>query len=218
MMEEKILTKGVCNTCKELLSIRAAKNHIIKCLQQDTKDAPDAFLVKVQWPQRNPLYWLYLSVPYKSKLAALDLFLRKTWLECCGHLSQFIIDRKRYSSDCEDNVFGGYEEFPLSIRSEQVLMPGLKFMHEYDFGSTTELLLEVVGVIKATVNKKIGVIMQNQEPQFNCTSCGEKAIMIDSLNGDYFCPSCVEEEEDDDERYLLPLVNSPRTGVCGYVG
>lgn len=44
---------------------------------------------KSAWPHKNPIYRLYLSVPFKLKLENLDHFLRETWLECCGHLSQF---------------------------------------------------------------------------------------------------------------------------------
>lgn len=214
-MNKKIVTQGICSKCKEIVSTRAAKSHITKCLNQDIKDASDAFLIKVQWPHENPIYWLYLSVPFKSKLEDLDDFLRKIWLDCCSHLSQFTIDHKRYSSHFEPNAFSRFEEFSMSIRSEKVLVPGLKFTHEYDFGSTTELLLEVVGLIKSLDSKEIKVIVQNQEPEFKCTSCGKKAEMISSTEGECFCKSCVDE--DDDELYLLPLVNSPRTGVCGYV-
>ncbi|MBA3721244.1 MAG: hypothetical protein H0W88_02450 [Parachlamydiaceae bacterium] len=198
------------------MSTRAAKSHIDKCLNQGIEDSPNAFLIKVQWPHKNPIYWLYLSVPFKSKLEDLDHFLREIWLECCGHLSQFTIDHKRYSSDFEPNPFSPFEEFSMSIRSEEILVTSLKFTHEYDFGSTTELLLEVVGLIKAEASNEIRVIVQNQEPQFKCASCGKKAKMISSTEGDCFCKSCVVK--DDDELYLLPLVNSPRTGVCGYVG
>lgn len=214
-MNEKIVTKGICNRCKEIVSTRAAKGHINKCLNQ-SGDSLDAFLIKVQWPHKNPIYWLYLSMSFKSKLEDLDLFLREIWLDCCSHLSQFTIDHKKYSSYFEPSPFSWFEEFSMSIRSEKVLVPGLKFTHEYDFGSTTELLLEVVGLIKAVVSKEIKVIVQNQEPEFKCASCGKKAEMISSTQGECFCKFCVDEE--DDELYLLPLVNSPRTGVCGYVG
>lgn len=215
-MNEKITTKGICNKCKEIVSTRSAKTHITKCFDQATENTPDAFLVKVQWPHKNPIYWLYLSVPFKSKLGNLDLFLREIWLDCCSHLSQFTINHKRYSSDFEPSLFPMFEEFSMSIWTEKVLIPGLKFTHEYDFGSTTELLLEVVGLIKALTSKEIKVIIRNQEPEFKCISCDKKAEMIDS-QGDCFCKSCIEEE-DGDELYLLPLVNSPRTGVCGYAG
>lgn len=215
-MNEKIVTQGVCNKCNEIISRRAAKSHINKCLNQENKDAPDAFLIKVQWPHTNPIYWMYLSVPFKSRLQDLDLFLRRIWLECCDHLSQFRIDHKRYLSYFQSNVFSRSEEFSMAIRSEKVLMPGLKFTHEYDFGSTTELLLEVVGLINAVDSKEVKVIVQNQEPEFKCVSCGKKATVINIFEDDCFCESCIDEE--DDELYLLPLVNSPRTGVCGYVG
>ena len=215
-MNEKIVTQGICNKCKDIVSIRSAKNHINKCLNSENKDTPDAFLLKVQWPHKNPIYWLYLSLPFKLKLEVLDQFLRDLWLECCGHLSQFTINHKRYSSDFESNQFSTFEEFSMSIQSEKVLVPGLKFTHEYDFGYTTVLLLEVGGLVKSTTNKQIKIIVQNQEPEFKCAFCDKKAELVSSSEGEYFCKSCVEE--DDEELYLLPLVNSPRTGVCGYVG
>lgn len=197
------------------MSKTSAKSHVAKCLDQTGGISPDTFIVKVQWPHKNPIYWLYLSVPFKSMLEELDLFLREIWLECCSHLSQFIINQKRYSSDFESNPYSLFEEFPMSIRNEKVLTLGLKFTHEYDFGSTTELLLEVVGLIKAVDNKEIKLLIQNQEPEFKCVSCGKRAEMVSSVGEGCFCGSCVEE--DDEELYLSPLVNSPRTGVCGYV-
>lgn len=214
-MNEKIVTKGICYRCKQLVTKNNAKSHISKCFSLSEAPPVDAFIVKAQWPHKNPIYWLYLSVPFKSKLEDLDHFLREIWLECCGHLSQFTINRKRYSSYFEPNPFWPFEEFSMSIRNDKVLIPGLKFTYEYDFGSTTELLLEVVGQIKTETAKEIGIMVRNQEPEFKCVSCDEKAEVISTSEGDCFCESCVEE---DDDFYLLPLVNSPRTGVCGYAG
>lgn len=214
-MTEKIVTKGVCKRCKEVVSTRGAKGHIAKCVPQVIH--PDAYLIKVQWPHKNPIYWMYLSVPFKSELEDLDRFLREIWLECCGHLSQFRIGQKLYSSFFEPNPFFRFEEFSMSVQCKEVLLPGLKFMHEYDMGTTTELFLEVVGLIKAETANKIRVLVQNQEPEFKCESCGEKAAFVSSSEGYCICESCVEDE-DEEEGFLLPLVNSPRTGVCGYVG
>src|SRR5436190_20896411 len=118
-MNEKIVTQGICNKCKEITSTRAAKGHINKCLYQGSEDSPDAFLIKVQWPHKNPIYWLYLSVPFKTNLEDLDHFLREIWLECCGHLSQFTIDHKMYSSCFEPNPFSRFEEFSMCIQSEK---------------------------------------------------------------------------------------------------
>ena len=39
-------------------------------------------------------YWMYLEVPANTILRRLDNFLRDTWVECCGHMSMFVIDGK----------------------------------------------------------------------------------------------------------------------------
>lgn len=215
-MDEKNVTKGVCSICNSVVSRAGAKSHINKCLDQVDESATDAFLIKVQWPHKNPIYWLYLSVPFKSTLEKLDSYLRNVWLECCGHLSQFVINHKRYSSDFEPDPYLSYLEFPMTIRCDKVLFPDVKFIHEYDFGTTTELLLEVVGVIKSVSKNKIELVMRNQEPTFICSFCDKKAAFVCAQNEYRFCNDCVDF--DDERLYLLPLLNSPRTGVCGYGG
>jgi hypothetical protein len=34
----------------------------------------------------------------------------------------------------------------------------------------------------------------------------------------WFCERCAEENDLNTEEMTLPVVNSPRTGVCGYTG
>ncbi len=147
-MNKKIVTQGVCNNCKELISKKSAKSHVQECFAQNESYKTDAFLIKVQWPHKNPIYWIYLAVQFKSTLEHIDDFLRETWLECCSHLSQSTINHNKYSSFLEPDCYSIIEEFPMTISCDKILVPGLKFIHEYDFGSTTELLLEVVGLIK----------------------------------------------------------------------
>jgi hypothetical protein len=217
-MNEKIVTAGVCNKCKKIITKNSARSHINKCFGLREVETVDAFLIKVQWPHKNPIYWIYFATPFKFTLEDIDNFLRETWLECCDHLSQFTISGKRYCCNLERdyvlNPYLSFEELSMSIPIEKVLTLGLKFIHEYDFGSTTELLLEVVGLIKTEFPKKINVMIRNQEPEFDCVECGEKAVLICSNDDEEFlCISCAEDDE-----YLLPLVNSPRTGVCGYAG
>lgn len=214
-MNEKIVTKGVCSKCQEIISRSAAKRHISSCFDS-IGNSSNAFLLNIQWPHKKPIYWLYLSVPFKSTLEDLDSFLRDIWLDCCSHLSMFTINKMRYSSDFMSDSFWPVEEESMSIRTDKVLTPGLKFIHEYDFGSTTELLLEVVGLIKAIDSKEIAIIIRNEEPEITCVSCKKKATLISSTENGCFCESCADVN--DEELYLLPLVNSPRTGVCGYTG
>ena len=34
-------------------------------------------------------FWLDMAVRHDAKLTDIDRFLRRTWLECCGHMSEF---------------------------------------------------------------------------------------------------------------------------------
>lgn len=38
------------------------------------------------------LYYIYAIVRKKCKLNDIDKFLKNTWCECCGHLSEFTIE------------------------------------------------------------------------------------------------------------------------------
>jgi len=64
------------------------------------------------------------------------------------------------------------------------------------------------------------LLAQNEPPPWECTECGKPATRI-QVSGwglepeSLFCDSCAGE---DDEEGYLPLVNSPRTGICGYCG
>ncbi|BCL80655.1 hypothetical protein ccbrp13_31200 [Ktedonobacteria bacterium brp13] len=42
------------------------------------------------------MYWMHLEVSTGATLADLDHFLRKSWLECYGHLSAFEIGNQSY--------------------------------------------------------------------------------------------------------------------------
>jgi hypothetical protein len=39
-------------------------------------------------------YWLHLHADERATFKTLDTFLRKLWLECCGHMSEFFIGRQ----------------------------------------------------------------------------------------------------------------------------
>lgn len=70
-------------------------------------------------------YWLYVDIPVNRTLSVLDTFLRKIWLECCGHMSGF-------RGAGKGTKLGSLE-------------PGYQFIHEYDYGDTTETLVTVIG-------------------------------------------------------------------------
>ena len=107
---------------------------------------------------------MHLDLPGNAALADLDSFLRRTWLECCGHLSAFNIGGASYSSDAEmiSGSFWNSGDKSMNVRLDKVLSPGTKFSHEYDFGTTTELSLKVVSEREGEVKgKSIQVLARN---------------------------------------------------------
>jgi hypothetical protein len=67
---------------------------------------------------------------------------------------------------------------------------------------------------------EIIVMARNDPPALLCHLCGKPATYVkaesDALAESGLCAEHAQEQEDLDE--LLPVVNSPRIGVCGYTG
>jgi hypothetical protein len=202
-------TKGTCSECGAQLTVRTAKKHLLACMKKrETAEQPSRlFLIKVEgYGYGNYHYWIYLLMPEEAKLRDLDKFLRKTWLECCGHLSQFRIGRG----------------ITIAMGKElgDVLQPSLEFLYDYDFGSTTTLKVSLAGIGGGTMKKgKVELVARNDAPSPKCDQCGEKATLICPQCMDdgvgWLCPSC-SGKHDCGLGSFLPFVNSPRAGVCGY--
>jgi hypothetical protein len=68
--------------------------------------------------------------------------------------------------------------------------------------------------------KKVEILARNDPPEIKCSHCDNLAAHI-CVECDYdncwLCDDCAEDHECGEDM-LLPVVNSPRTGVCGYVG
>lgn len=145
------------------------------------------------------------------------MFLREVWLECCGHLSEFTIRGVRYSSYEEQDDFWGDAPESMAIPLSKVMDKNDKFEYVYDFGSSTELNLQVISSRKGAVNESIRVLARNNPPLFECIKCKGSATQICQECYENYCDECLKIHECEDD-YAMPIVNSPRTGVCGYVG
>ena len=220
-------SKGQCNLCGGTFSKSAMSKHLKSCKQKQTDAAtssPDqvsrneqVFHLVVE-DRYSPDYWLHFEVPADANLAVLDRFLRDIWLECCGHMSMFTIQDKRYSVA----PMAEFDEKSMKAKLDKLLMPGMKFYHEYDFGSTTHLRLKVVSKeIKEINDKSVEVLARNEPPSYPCESCDKAATFVCSqciYSGEgCLCDECAAEHECGEDM-LLPIVNSPRVGVCGYTG
>ena len=196
--------EGNCYICGKTLGKTAMKNHILK---EHASGEEVCFLLKIEgaWLKE---YWLYVDVPKNKTLAAVDTFLRKIWLECCGHMSVFYA--------------GKYNEVPKAQKLD-LFEAGGKLTHEYDMGTTTECLITFAGeTLRPKQRSAVRLLARNAAPVFECASCGKPAAYIcrecmfdDSTNPNY-CEACAEKHEHSE--MLLEITNSPRSGECGYTG
>jgi len=111
----------------------------------------------------------------------------------------------------------------MGAKLGDVLQPGVKFGYEYDFGTTTELALKVVGERAGALKAKtVEILARNDQPPINCGVCGKPATQVCTqcmFEGPeaWLCDEHAEEHECGTD-YFLPVVNSPRVGMCGYTG
>jgi hypothetical protein len=112
------------------------------------------------------------------------------------------------------------EEKGMGAPLGQVVDVGDKFSYEYDFGFTTELALKVVGFWNQDKPKgAVQLLARNEPPQIACVQCEtQPATQICTQCEDaWLCESCAAAHGCGEEM-LLPVVNSPRVGVCAYTG
>ena len=202
-------SRGTCVLCNTEMGKAQMVRHLEKH-RVEQADAPGPCATRwhvIVEGAYAPEYWLHLDIRADATLKKLDSFLRTIWLECCGHMSQFTV--------------GPYGGQPLGMAREigPTFTTGLSFHHEYDFGSTTELNIRVLSEHKGDLSKEaIQLLARNTPPVIACEKCGQPAIWLGGdWEGEYreLCAACCDEEM---QQQLLPVVNSPRAGVCGYKG
>src|SRR3989338_4387620 len=209
-MKEEIISRGDCRICKKEFSQSGIKRHVLSCNKDNGKEK--VFLIKAE---AGP-FWVYFDIEAKKNLKQLDRFLRDLWLECCGHLSAFTINNQRYSI-YEQEL--DYDEKSMNVKLKEILKPNLKFDYEYDFGTTTKLSLECLKEKEG--NKGINIIARNDSINFKCEKCSARAeescVQCIWDGGGFVCKKCSKQHKCV-EPYFLPIVNSPRIGMCGFTG
>ena len=199
---------GHCKACGARAAKSAMSAHLRKCLPATTGAGRSELQLIRAHAQGAPMFWLDCAVVPAAKLKDLDTLLRRTWLECCGHLSEF------YGA--------GRRKISMNTRISQALdLEGNRLDYEYDFGSTTALVMTLTGVVEAGSSKAVRVVARNEPPTWPCDVCGQPATAVctqcmDEEGG--FCCSAHAEKHACGDEMLLPVVNSPRMGVCAYTG
>jgi len=214
-------TRGVCAFCGREMAKGGLTRHLSSCeaRQAAIKEA-DAGPGQTQTLHHlqvldawNGSFWLHLEMNGSATLRDLDSYLRAIWLECCGHLSQF--------------SFGGWtgNEIPKSRKIEQVLKMGVELTHIYDFGTSSETLIRVMRTRKGKplTQHPIKLVARNNPPETTCTECDQPAswccleCVFEYDQPGFLCAEHMEVHPHQDYE-IIPLVNSPRFGLCAYRG
>ena len=141
--------KGKCYFCNKELTERTIKRHMKSCpvmngIIEDEKAncslIRNQYIIAVRPKENKDKYCMYISMDGNLALSYLDKLLRDIWVECCNHLSMFKINGVIYYKD------------NMNASIKDILALSDKIGYEYDFGSTTELELEVVDIIEVTTN------------------------------------------------------------------
>ena len=169
------------------------------------KKQRNQFIIAIKPKYAGNEYCIYLSIAGTLGLVHIDQFIRDIWVECCGHLSGFKIKGKFY------------QDHSMNTKLNDILDVDEKFEYEYDFGSTTHLILEVVDIIQVPSSfSQIEIIARNHEIKHECEICGAEAKYFNYEKDEWECENCIDE--DDDMISEFDYCNSPRDGVCGYEG
>ena len=207
-----------------------------------------SFLVKVEPDKSwgTTLYFLSLWIDGETTMDTFDSFLRAIWLECCGHASAFQDPKRSGSGGGMWDIMDAYElldkgneeeynrimedctgQIPMSTEVKDALYKGLALDYEYDFGSTTSLTITAMEQYPMKAVQDIVLLSRNEPLQIMCSGCGKvPATQICTVcawdGGGVFCNKCAKKHAKECEDFAdyasMPVVNSPRMGVCAYEG
>lgn len=207
--------KGTCYFCQKQYAKGGLTRHLKSCAARRSANtaakgkSQTLYHLRASEAHGAP-FWLDLEVRSAAKLADIDSYLRTIWLECCGHLSCFAVERWG-----DELAMGGKVGAIFSRLGGAV--------HQYDFGSTSETVIQVMGTREGVPLSKhpIYLMARNNMPDAPCIECGEQAefmciecVYEDDENG-YLCAKHVDAHPHDEYGEPQELLNSPRVGMCG---
>ena len=212
-MQEKYYSEGVCLFCGQKYSQQNISRHLATHLaKMEKEEAAKPTKTYCHVGVRSHEMFLQLLVEGDTDMETIDYFLRNIWLECCGHMSGF-----------RDKSF----EIEMDEQAENVIIPGREIYHDYDYGTTTTVLMKGYKHYQLSPQEEIVLLSRNEPLEILCGSCNRApatsicTVCWYDMNA-FFCNSCAKKHarecSDFDDYANLPVVNSPRMGECGYAG
>ena len=222
---------GICALCGKRTTKAGMLRHLSSCLaEHEPSRGKDARLFRLRIEDAySTIFWMDVEIKATATLEVLDDFLRQEWLECCGHLSAFYIDEDTYMVPSayrmeQFGLFADPNERSMKAKLGGILSKGSRFQHVYDFGTSTDLKLRVADERQGRVGSEpVRLLSLNEAPVWEWEVCGEEASWICTFciyerQNPFYCELHSEDHDCEESEMLLPVVNSPRMGMCGYTG
>ncbi len=201
-----------CLICHRVFFANKFVRHLGSCIPKQVGAGKTVQYVLIRARSEDFGHFAYFLIPDSKTLDDLDEILRNFWLNCCyEHMSAFFIRKEELSMDLE---LRGFE-------------PKSKLDYMYDFSYTTYLTIEVLKLFEFEPNPdNLSWILGHNEPfEYICDTCNKgKAVQLipEGRGRGFFCQTCFAEsvygDDEYEEHYCLPVVNSPRMGICEYTG
>jgi hypothetical protein len=212
-MSKPITSEGKCFYCDEKFSQKGIAKHLARHLSATEKEKLSEKERGYHLSIEAGNMFLQVLIKGSSRFQVLDAFLRDIWVECCEHLSDF--HHKNIEIGMSDKFF-------------RVLSPKMKFDYIYDYGSTTSFPLKVEGVYQIDQKEDIVLLSRNEPLKILCSLCKKNSATsictVHAYQTDecFFCEKCAAKHGkkcgDFSDYAEMPVVNSPRMGICGYTG
>ncbi|MBD2019564.1 hypothetical protein H6F43_05115 [Leptolyngbya sp. FACHB-36] len=220
-MAQRTQSKGTCTYCGKELAKGGITKHLAACPERQAviakaeqgKSATEMlYHLRVQDAYRKE-FWLDLEMRGSKSLKDLDTYLRAIWLECCGHLSEFL------------GSGGLAQQLGKQRKIAEVFASTSELTHIYDMGTSSETLVKLVGTREGKpTTRPIALMARNAPPEDPCIECGQRAThlctecLIEEETWGALCDEHAETHPHNNYGEPIPLVNSPRLGMCGYDG
>ena len=118
---------GRCYYCNKELTERTIKRHMKSCkemrkfIRDEISDKEsrtrNQFIISIKDKYDKNTYCVYISISSVLQLLHLDRFIRDVWVNCCDHLSCFIINKVIYNDNSN-------EMYEMSVRLNDILFCG----------------------------------------------------------------------------------------------
>jgi hypothetical protein len=247
-MEVKMKSEGKCLFCGKTFAKAGINRHLAAHLKEIAKtgNPGNSYFVKVEPHKKMDdfPYFLSLWIDGKTEMERFDHFLRDIWLECCRHKSEFKIretpqdkrERKetliqiQHKGDFEEYMqavfeYDDYFEIGMEEIADDFFEKGLVMDYNFDFGSNTSLTITVIEEYPFKADSEIVLLSRNEQFEIVCRNCGKihaTKLCRNRWNFNFLCDGCFKKHAKKCdycyEHDALPVVNSPRVGICGYTG